>query len=468
MLINTKAIVSYREKIKGSDEFTIILARVKIIKDVLGSGISGVETAIRHRTCRNTVGNIIKLFRKEIEPSIQMAVVSGIEFTKDELLSKLGGLAHKSRAPKGHSRMATKEQEDCVVTFHKEAKFGYKRLLTHVERTIDGADGRFTEVKDAKLLTGLTEAQMKGIYKRRGLKGKKKRAASQRSVRLYDYDSIGAFEYLHYDTKEVTDMKALPIDIYNKFKNNPELPVREWNIIDACSRFRFIAWSHGLTSEFGFHFLIAVIQFIRAGFPWMREMKISIGTDNGTEFCSSSVPKLNEWNRSLSILNAEMYTYEPHFDIRKNLIERSHRTDDEEFLVPKGPLIKDRESFLREARNYAIYFNSRRPHSGHGMNKMTPIEKLESRGLKSARKLLKFPTMILEETIGALRKGTEIVQVIPRLEDFIDSGKQMDHKERHDIGAMFKGFFSQPCAQNVLTQYRGRGIITKKQSFGSL
>jgi hypothetical protein len=452
MLIHTKAIVSYREKIKGSDEFTIILTRVKIIKDVLCSGISRVETAIQHGTCRNTVGNIIKLFRKEIEPSIQSAVVAGKTFTKDELLSKLGGLSHKSRAPKSHSRMATREQEDCVARLHQEAGFGCKRLLTHIKRTIDGADGRFTEVKDARILKGLTEAQVKGVYKRKGLKGKRKRATSQKTVRLYDYDSIGAFEHLHYDTKEVTDMKALPIDVYNKFKNNPELPVREWNIIDACSRFRFIAWSHGLTSEFGFHFLITVIQFIRGSFPWMREMKINIGTDNGSEFCSSSLSKLNEWNRSLSILNAEMYTYEPNFDIRKNLIERSHRTDDEEFLVPKGPLIKDRESFLREARTYATYFNSRRPHSGYGMNNMTPIEKLESRGLKSARKLLKFPTMILEETIGALRRGTEIVQVIPRLKDLLNSGKQMDHKERHDIGAMFKGFFSQPYAQNVLTQ----------------
>ncbi len=446
--------VLYREKIKGSDEFSLILARLEIIKDVLCYNQTRLAAALKHGTHRNSVANIIKRFRTEIDDPVQAAVIRGETFRKDELLISLGGLLPKSRAPKSHSRMATKEQEDCVVKFHETAGFGYKRLLTHIERTIDGADARLAVVKNAKIHAGLTDAQMKGIYKRRGLRGRKKRSASKRTVRLYDYSSIAAFEHLHYDTKEITDLKALPIELYNKFKNNPDLPVREWNIIDACSRFRFIAWSHSLSSEFGFHFLICVLQFIRGTFPWMRNQKITIGTDNGTEFCSSSVSKLNEWNRSLSMLNAEMYTYEPHFDVRKNLIERSHKTDDEEFLVPRGPFINDKETFIEEAQKYALYFNSKRPHSGHGMNNMTPIEKLESRGLRSAKRLLKFPTMILEDTIGELRKGTEVVQAIPRLQDLIAEKKTIDQKWLLDIGSMFKGFYSQPYAQNVLTQYR--------------
>ncbi len=448
-----KYIVPYKQIIKGSDEFTVIKTRLIIIQDILCSGLKNGEAAHKYGCCRNTIANILTLFREEVPSNVKEAVLSHQSFDREEILTQLFMLALKSTAPKGHSRCASKEQEDLVVEFHKKLGFGYTRLLTHIRRTIDGADGRVKNVKNCTVLKDLTEAQMKGIYKRRNLRTKKKKAASGKRKPLYDYSSIGAFEYLHYDTKEVTDLKALPIEIYNKFKDSPDLPVREWNIIDACSRYRFIAWSRGLSSEFGFHFLVCVLQFIRAIFPWMRDQKITVGFDNGCEFCSSSTKKEMEWNVLLLPLNACVYSYHPNFDIRKNLIERSHRSDDEEFLVPKGVLIKDLKSFLKEADAYKIFWNSQRSHSGLGMNKMTPIEKLESRGLKGAKRLLEFPTMLLEDTIGELRKGTEVLQAVHRLEEMIEAKKTIDQKQIYDIGAMYKGFFSQHYAQNVLTKY---------------
>ena len=449
-----KYIVPYKEIIKGSDEFTVIKTRLIVIQDVLCSGLKKGKAAHKYGCCRNTITNILRLFREEVPSDIKDAVLSRQSFSKEEILNQLFMLARQSTAPKGHSRSANEEQENLVVEFHKKLGFGYARLLTHINRTVDGADGRIKDVKDCTILKDLTEAQMKGIYKRKNLKTKKRKAASGKRKPLYDYSSIGAFEYLHYDTKEVTDLKALPIDIYNKFKDSSELPVREWNIIDACSRFRFIAWSRGLSSEFGFHFLVCVLQFIRARFPCMRDQRITVGFDNGCEFCSSSVTKEMEWNVLLSPLNACVYSYHPNFDVRKNLIERSHKSDDEEFLVPKGTLIKDLKSFLKEADAYKIYWNSQRSHSGLGMNKMTPVEKLKSRGLKGAKRLLDFPTMLLEDTIGELRKGTEVLQAIHRLEEKIKAKKTIDQKQIYDIGAMYKGFFSQPYAQNVLTQYQ--------------
>lgn len=35
---------------------------------------------------------------------------------------------------------------------------------------------------------------------------------------LYNYDKIGSFEYLQYDTKHIADQHALPKEIYDKFK----------------------------------------------------------------------------------------------------------------------------------------------------------------------------------------------------------------------------------------------------------
>ena len=256
------------------------------------------------------------------------------------------------------------------------------------------------------------------------------------------------------DTKTITDLKSLPLEVYKKFKSNPELPVVEWNIIDAATRFRFIAYSHGRTSEFGFHFLICVLQFIRAMFPCMRDMPISIGADNGSEFCLGSDEKLKDWNRALKFLNANFWVYKPNWDIRKNLIERSHRTDDEEFFAPKGPFIKDKASFFDEARRYFVYCNAARSHSGLGMNGLTPIEKLESRGLKNAQKLLTFPTMILENSISTIRKNTEIIMMAMEVDRHVAKGNNLTQKTLANISTNFRDFFSQPHAQNFLTYYR--------------
>jgi hypothetical protein len=101
-------------------------------------------------------------------------------------------------------------------------------------------------------------------------------------------DSIGCFGCLYYDTKTVTDLKALPQHIYDKFKYNLNLLVVEWNIIAAFSRFRFIAWSRSKSAEFDLHFLLCVLQFIRGMYPWMKDASNNVGLDNGSEFCAGS------------------------------------------------------------------------------------------------------------------------------------------------------------------------------------
>jgi type I restriction enzyme M protein len=52
-------------------------------------------------------------------------------------------------------------------------------------------------------------------------------------------------------------------------------------------------------------------------------------------------------------------------EIRKNLIERSHRSDDEEFLIPFGHEFKIKENFMTHAQEYNDYRNKSRSHSGH-------------------------------------------------------------------------------------------------------
>jgi hypothetical protein len=133
---------------------------------------------------------------------------------------------------------------------------------------------------------------------------------------------------------------------------------------------------------------------------------MSIGFDNGQEFCGRSKRKEEEWNNILTNVHAGIYSYNPGFDIRKNLIERSHLTDDEELYIPRGKYMGSKDTFMKEAGEYLYYWNYQRPHRGIGMNSRTPYEVLQQSRLVGAEKLLAFPVLILEDVLEALRQCT--------------------------------------------------------------
>ncbi len=279
------------------------------------------------------------------------------------------------------------------------------------------------------------------------------RSANREHRSLYDYDALACFEKVHYDVKIITDKHALPLEIYDNFKLNPELPIIEWNFIDAKSRTRFIAYSHNRTAEFGLHFLLLVIQYLRAKNLISWELEIEIWVDNGSEFYSGSSWKKDEWNKLLKPLNAKTDSYNPGHDVRKNLIERSHKTDDEEFFIPRGNLITNKKDFLLEADHYVKYFNGARSHSGIKMHGMTPIEKLKSCGVYNANEVLKFPTIIMEDHIKDIKKANEIIRLNAVLEEYKLKYKTInfDQKTTSKIKNQFMHFSEN--AQKVLTQY---------------
>ena len=458
MKIIKECIVSYREKMKSPDPFVRILARIVMLADYVQGKLSQSEIAKKHKSHRNTVSNVIKVFNNELDDYSRNELRNIEDLDRVTILANFGALDHKSTKPKRHRSMASEEQEEKVVFLHKKLGFGAGRLHTYIERYLSGLDDK-EDANNIAILRGLSEAQIQGVYKRRSLKAKTRKTGTSQRTKLYDYDLIGAFSHLHYDTKTITDMRALPLDIYNKFKENKELPVIEWNIMDASSRFRFIAYSHHRSSEFGFEFLLCVLQFIRGSYPCMRDQKIQIGMDNGAEFCMASKKKLADWNRHLLHLNAEAWAYNPYWDIRKNLIERSHKTDDEEFFVPKGLFINDRQSFMDEARKYFLYFNGLRLHTGISMNKMTPLEKLRSKGLKNVEKLLNFPTMILEESMGKIKENTKIIQMMTKLDEKYRWEKNPDPMDIAKIFTTFGSSFKCSNAQNVFTYYQNNTYI---------
>ncbi len=450
-MILTKEPMTYKQQIKENESIT----KLRVIRDVKLNKYPQTSVAIKFGMHRNSVGNIIRAFKRDISPKTQYELLHSNSLLKHEITEKLELIKNKSRKPFSNKRSANKEQETLITNYFEKRnmKSGYNRmimLLKRMQAKMGTADDE--SLAELKILEGLSYSQLRGIYKRNKLKTQKIRAYNKSSTPLYDYKALSCFERLHYDTKSILDKKALPEDIYKKFKFCKNLPIIEWNIIDVKSRFRFIAYSHERTSVFGLQFLILVMQFIRA-MNIDKELRIIIGTDNGSEFFSGSERKKTEWNKILNILNSEIYSYNPGFDVRKNLIERSHRTDDEEFFVPRGKFIKSKKSFLIEAEGYSKYFNSLRPHSGIEMNNKTPIEKLESCGIYNAKKFLDFPTMILEDHFDKIMQSTEIIRIASYLDEHKHKYKSCNFDQKFLCNLKAKFNFFEQSAQNVLTYY---------------
>lgn len=424
------SLISYRMESKVDP----ILTRFKIIKAHFINGLNKSKIARKFGSHRNTIWNIIFLFEKNAQADT-WGILHKNKLSIDEIYKHFSFMKPKSRKPLSHKAQASPKTEKYVLKIFEDYKVGSLRMFTHISRlgTLD--------------IYNLSLGKIKWIYKRNCLKVCKERSSSGRVRRIYDYKSLAPFEKMHYDTKHILDKKALPNHIYEKFKLNPDLPIYQWTFQDAYSRFRFLAYSNSLNATFWLYFLLFCLMFIRS---LGVDRHITIWTDWWIEFFSASKKKEAEWNDLLSYLNTHIYCYESNKDIRKNLIERSHRTDDEEFYIPRWEYILDRESFHREARNRYKYFNFLRGHQWIEMNWKTPFEKLKESWVWNLKPLSRFPTLILEDSISDLMYHTKTIflkQALDKEGYKLDSPKSIiDFKSKLNI-------LNNIYAQNVLDYY---------------
>jgi len=370
--VSSLIIMSYKQQCKAEGS---VLPRLKIIRAVR-SGLSQQEAAKAWHCSKNTVGAIMRAYEAMSEE--ERRILTSDQSLTSDAITRFGALAHRSRAPHGNKRSLSQDEEQVILDVHREATIGAQRMRTHLMRR--GADS-----------TVYTLAKIKGCYKRRGLVAKRVRTANRERRPLYDYAALAAFERLHMDTKHIADMHALPQGLYEKFKDSPDLPVYQWTIQDAKTRMRFLAYSRELSSFFGQRFLLFAIEWLRAHGVFIQ---MTVLFDGGAEFCSASPKKLAVWNAFFAPYGVVVEQTQGD-KTRQNLIERSHRSDDEEFYCPRGSFIDTKIDFLLEAQRWTIYWNCERPHSG--IEGMTPVQKLSRLGYENAHKIGSFPTFILED-----------------------------------------------------------------------
>jgi hypothetical protein len=465
----TKNCMTYKESCKNGGD---IITKLRVIKEVWSEHRPRWDVARQFGMHRNTVWPLIALFESQAPPEFKEKVKCGTSMTTLEIETLGAFLGNASRRPKGNKRCATRDEEQHILdTFESIGGVGSKRLHTHLSRSdrlcINPANGTVMKKEERDIRTSIiglshaaqptciTRCQIRWVLKRAGKKVQRVRVYNGTHKPLYNYELISAFEFLHYDTKVLADQKSLPLDVYRALKGNPAIPIYEWNIIDAKTRTRFLAYSRGHSSTFWLQFLIFVISHLRycgIDFP------IKIWTDNGAEFFSGCQTKKKEWNDILELLNAQIDSYHPNWDVRKNLIERSHRSDDEELLIPFWTDMATKERFLHHTKAYLTYWNTTRAHSGIGMHGMTPREKLLSLKIMWVNRILDFPTLILDDHFLILQEHLNYFQWQLKLKQTDIQLLQNDPKTKIDLTTCYPHL--QGYAQNVFAYYRGSHKIT--------
>ena len=187
-------------------------------------------------------------------------------------------------------------------------------------------------------------------------------------------------------------MKALPKEIYDMFKHPKFLPQYQWTIIDVKTKARFLAFSRTRSSFFGLRSLEFTLCHLRAN--GVRG-KIEVQADKGGEFFSGSTRKQKDWNGRLACYDAFIHDHGG-AKWKQNIVERSHRTDDEEFYCPRGERMKDVSDFFLEAQFWIVYYNNR-SRGGIGMDGLSPRQKLEKLGILNSENICNFPCLLLED-----------------------------------------------------------------------
>jgi transposase len=325
-------------------------------------GISISEIARKFNTSRNVIRKWIKRYEQ-----------SGINAISDQ-----------SRKPV-HSPNRTNESiQQKVLELKQKTNWGRKRL--------------------SKAL-GINQWTIRNVLRQ----NKVKKNCKQRKVFYpahWAWEVKLPFSLAQVDTKHILDKSAIGTYNYTHF-SRLHLPPYQWTFLDAISRFRFLAFSYELTQANGLLFVAAVMSWLRS---WSIVNQVHWQEDWGQEFGGDDFNKLNLINEKYykpfgAVLNRAPKGRKGY----QGRVERSHRTDDEEFYLPVIPKLNSTEDFIDLANLWQYYYNVKRPHFGYKMDGKTPLEKLNNYGFNFSDTFSMFPILILDNHSTNLVKNYDSI-----------------------------------------------------------
>ena len=294
---------------------------------------------------------------------------------------KEGSLKDSSRAPHNQPKKTPGDIEDKVIEFKNKTHFGPKRLSRHLKK-YEGVIVPYGTIRHI-----LRRNKDKLTYKVKGRRKGEKRE-------FIDWYSAKPFEIVQIDLKHIRDQKALTkeqmihLDCYN-------IPNYQWGALDVTSRFKLIGYSREKTWTNGLLWYLWVVSYLRSHGVTTR---IVFTVDHGEEFGGKSFMKLRELKRLISAFGCRIIqNHKGHCEENAHL-ERSHRTDDDEFYIPRVLQIKSEKDLLYESHGYIYYYNNLREHSS--LDNQTPFEYLRKH-MPEVHEDMKYVQPILLDDISS-------------------------------------------------------------------
>lgn len=291
----------------------------------------------------------------------------------------------KSRTPKSilHFKTTPIDLENLILLEREKTRYWRIRLSKHLE---------------LKYSINFSSSTIWKIFRRNKVKKHIYKRTYWSSKPLYDYENILPFEYWQVDTKHIEDFNALWSLAFIPRKN--KLPLYQWTYIDVKSKFKFIAYSYKLRPDFWLMFILLIATYLR--WMWINH-NLTFQVDNWpADFCGWSKKKEEDWNNVLKLLNCSLVSIPAWKKYLQWVVERSHRTDDEELYRPYLERMTNINSFVHHAFKYIFTYNTFRKSFAIWMDWKSPIEKLKECNILHSSKFNSFPVFILEnlEKIG--------------------------------------------------------------------
>ena len=283
-----------------------------------------------------------------------------------------------SKVPKHFPKITNPEIESLVEKRRKETNFGRIRLAHYIL---------------AKDKIKISPHTIRHILRRKKLHKQMTKRTVFKAVRFYDYDKLSPLEVLQVDIKEILDIKTLPKTVYFHIKRT-KLPTYQFTAICVKTRMKFICYGFQKDFSNGICFLQTVISWIRSfGF----NHRIFLQSDWDVAFGGTSIKKLFKLQRTVfEPLNSQILRIRKRNWKDNSIVERTHRTDDEEFYIPHIAKINSLDALFEFALKYNYSFNTLRPHYGKYMYGLTPFEKLKALKPNISETFAAFPPLLLD------------------------------------------------------------------------
>ncbi len=271
-----------------------------------------------------------------------------------------GDLTDRSRAPRCQPKKTTAAVEDKVVAAKNKTHFGPERLSRYLQEY----EGTRVAAGTIRHILRRNKTRLEyGLRRRRPLKGKRE---------FIDWYSAKPFEIVQMDVKHIRDHKALTQEQIIHL-DRCQIPNFQWGALDVNTRFKMIGYSREKTWTNGLCWYLWVISWLRSHGV---KSQIVFTVDNGEEFGGKSWLKVQDLRKLIGGFGCRLIqNHKGHAEENAHL-ERSHRTDDEEFYIPRVLHIKNEADLLNEARGYIYYYDNVRGHSS--LNYETPFARLKT------------------------------------------------------------------------------------------